>query len=42
MGDGRREAVTKDIDRALTLYRNADAILVALVAVLAATLIALG
>jgi adenosylcobinamide-phosphate synthase len=41
-GDGRREADTKDIDRALALYRTADAILVALVAVLAATSIALG
>jgi adenosylcobinamide-phosphate synthase len=41
MGDGRREADTKDIDRALALYRSADAILVALVAVLAAIFIAL-
>jgi adenosylcobinamide-phosphate synthase len=42
MGDGRREADAKDIDRALALYRRADAILVTLVAVLAATSIALG
>jgi adenosylcobinamide-phosphate synthase len=41
MGDGRREADTKDIARALALYRSADAILVALVAVLAAIFIAL-
>jgi adenosylcobinamide-phosphate synthase len=41
MGDGRREADTKDIDRALALYRCADAILVALVAALAAIFIAL-
>jgi cobalamin biosynthesis protein CobD/CbiB len=41
MGDGRRDADTKDIDRALALYRAADAILVALVAVLAAIFIAL-
>jgi len=41
MGDGRRESDAKDIDRALALYRRADAILVALVAVLAATSIAL-
>jgi len=42
MGDGRREADAKDIDRALALYRTADAILTALVAALAATSIALG
>src|ERR1700746_3601687 len=36
MGDGRCEADAKDIDRALALYRSADAILVALVAALAA------
>jgi adenosylcobinamide-phosphate synthase len=42
MGDGRRETDTKDIDHALTLYRTADAILVALVAALAAIFIALG
>jgi len=41
VGDGRREADTKDIGRALALYRSADAILVALVAVLAAIFIAL-
>jgi adenosylcobinamide-phosphate synthase len=41
MGDGRRDADTKHIDRALALYRAADAILVALVAVLAAIFIAL-
>jgi adenosylcobinamide-phosphate synthase len=42
MGDGHREADAKDIGRALALYRGADAILVALVAVLAAIFIALG
>jgi adenosylcobinamide-phosphate synthase len=42
MGDGRREADAKDIGRALALYRGADAILVALVTVLAAIFIALG
>jgi adenosylcobinamide-phosphate synthase len=42
MGDGRREAEAKDIDRALALYRSADAILVALVAMLAGIFIALG
>ena len=42
MGDGRREADAKDIGRALVLYRAADAILVALVALLAAIFIALG
>jgi adenosylcobinamide-phosphate synthase len=42
MGDGRREANAKDIRRALALYRCADAIFLALVAVLAALLIALG
>jgi adenosylcobinamide-phosphate synthase len=41
MGDGRRDAEVKDISRALALYRSADAILVALVAVLA-LFIALG
>jgi adenosylcobinamide-phosphate synthase len=41
MGDGRRDADTKDIDRALALYRTSDAMLVALVAVLAAIFIAL-
>ena len=42
MGGGRREADVKDIDRALALYRAADAILVALVALLAAIFIAPG
>jgi adenosylcobinamide-phosphate synthase len=41
MGDGRRDATTADIRRALTLYRYADAILIALVAATAAILIAL-
>jgi adenosylcobinamide-phosphate synthase len=41
MGDGRRDATVKDIQRALTLYRTADAILVASVAALAALFIAL-
>jgi adenosylcobinamide-phosphate synthase len=36
MGDGRRDATTADIRRALALYRRADAILIALVAVIAA------
>jgi adenosylcobinamide-phosphate synthase len=40
MGDGRRDADTADIRRALALYRRADAILIALVAVLAAIFIA--
>jgi cobalamin biosynthesis protein CobD/CbiB len=42
MGNGRRNADVKDIGRALALYRTADAILVALVALLAALFIALG
>jgi len=42
MGGGRREADVKDIDRALALYRTADAILVALVALLAAIFIVPG
>jgi adenosylcobinamide-phosphate synthase len=42
MGDGRREADATDIDRALALYRTADAILVAAIAALAAIFIALG
>jgi adenosylcobinamide-phosphate synthase len=41
MGDGRRDLDAKDIWRALALYRGADALLVALVAVLAAIFIAL-
>ena len=36
MGDGRREANAQDIRAALTLYRRADAILIALVAALGA------
>jgi adenosylcobinamide-phosphate synthase len=40
MGDGRREANAADIRRALKLYRYADAILLALVAILTAFLIA--
>ena len=41
MGDGRRDATAADIRRALTLYRYADTILIALVAAIAAILIAL-
>src|SRR5580700_2107504 len=41
MGDGRRDATAADIRRALTLYRYADAILIALVAAIAAIVIAL-
>jgi len=41
MGDGRRNATAADIRRALTLYRYADAILIALVALIAGILIAL-
>jgi adenosylcobinamide-phosphate synthase len=41
MGDGRRDATTADIRRALTLYRYADAILIALVAATTSILIAL-
>ncbi len=40
MGDGRRDANAADIRRALALYRSADAILIALLAVAAALLIA--
>jgi adenosylcobinamide-phosphate synthase len=40
MGDGRRDADAADILHALALYRRADAILIALVAVLAAIFIA--
>ena len=40
-GGGRRDLDAKDIGRALALYRGADALLVALVAVLAAIFIAL-
>jgi len=42
MGDGRREADVDDIGGALALYRTADAILMALVALIAAIVIALG
>jgi adenosylcobinamide-phosphate synthase len=41
MGDGRRDATAADIRRALTLYRYADAILIALVAAIAGIVIAL-
>jgi len=41
MGDGRRGATAADIRRALTLYRYADAMLIALVAAIAGSLIAL-
>jgi adenosylcobinamide-phosphate synthase len=40
MGDGRCDATATDIRRALTLYRYADAILIALVAAIAGILIA--
>jgi adenosylcobinamide-phosphate synthase len=42
MGDGRREATAADIRSALALYRRADALLIALVALLAIALIATG
>ena len=42
MGCGRREANAADIRAALALYRRADALLIALFAVLAAALSALG
>jgi adenosylcobinamide-phosphate synthase len=42
MGDGRRGATAQDIRAALTLYRRADALLIALVGVLALAVIALG
>ena len=41
MGDGRRDATAADIRRALSLYRRADAILLALVAAIAGIFIAL-
>lgn len=41
MGDGRREATAADIRAALSLYRRADALLIALLAVVTAVLIAL-
>jgi len=40
MGDGRRDAGVADIRRALALYRTADAILIALLALVAAIFIA--
>jgi adenosylcobinamide-phosphate synthase len=40
MGDGRRDADAADIRRALALYRAADAILIALLAVATVVLIA--
>jgi len=42
MGNGRRDANARDIRAALTLYRRADALLMALVGVLALAVIALG
>jgi adenosylcobinamide-phosphate synthase len=42
MGDGRREADAVDIRAALRLYRHADALLIALVALLALGLSATG
>jgi adenosylcobinamide-phosphate synthase len=42
MGDGRRDATPADIRAALALYRRADALLIALVALLAFVLIATG
>jgi adenosylcobinamide-phosphate synthase len=42
MGDGRRDASSADIRRALALYRRADALLIALLAALALVLIATG
>jgi len=42
MGDGRRDASSADIRRALALYRRADALLVALLAALCLALIATG
>jgi adenosylcobinamide-phosphate synthase len=41
MGDGRREADAADIRRALALYREADAILIALLGIVTVLLIAL-
>jgi adenosylcobinamide-phosphate synthase len=41
MGDGRRDATAADIRRALTLYRYADTILIALVAAIAVIVTAL-
>jgi adenosylcobinamide-phosphate synthase len=42
MGDGRREATAADIRAALLLYRRADAMLIALVAVVALLVSATG
>jgi len=42
MGDGRRDATSADIRRALALYRRADALLIALLAALVLVLIATG
>jgi adenosylcobinamide-phosphate synthase len=39
MGDGRREANAADIHKALALYRYADAILIALLILITASLI---
>ncbi len=41
MGDGRREASAADIRAALALYRRADAVLIALLAIIAAAVTAL-
>ena len=40
MGDGRRDANARDIRSALKLYRRADMILIAMVALLALAVIA--
>jgi adenosylcobinamide-phosphate synthase len=40
MGDGRRDADAADIRRALALFRRADAILIALLAVATVLIIA--
>lgn len=42
MGDGRRDATAADIRAALRLYRRADAMLIALVALVAVLVSALG
>ena len=39
MGKGRREATAADVQAALSLYRRADALLIALVGLLAIALI---
>jgi len=41
MGDGRRAATAADIRAALALYRRADGILIALVALIAALIVVL-